>query len=32
MNGKGVLVWLDGRSYDGNFVDDQRDGYGVYKF
>jgi hypothetical protein len=30
MNGKGKCVWPDGRTYDGEYVDDKKDGYGVY--
>jgi hypothetical protein len=29
MHGFGVLVWPDGRRYDGQFVLDQREGQGT---
>jgi hypothetical protein len=28
-HGKGVFTWADGRKYDGYYVHDERDGYGV---
>jgi hypothetical protein len=28
MNGKGTLTWADGKKYEGNFVEDKRDGHG----
>jgi hypothetical protein len=30
MHGKGNFTWSDGRKYDGNYVDDKKDGYGVF--
>ena len=32
MNGWGKMTWADGREYDGNFVNDNKEGYGVYKW
>lgn len=32
MNGQGKVIWKNGKSYEGNFVDDIREGYGVYKY
>lgn len=26
------MTWADGREYDGNFVNDNKEGYGVYKW
>ena len=30
MHGYGVLVWLDGKKYEGHFVNDKREGQGVF--
>ena len=30
MNGKGVFEWPDGRKYEGEFVDDHREGQGIH--
>lgn len=30
MHGKGNFTWSDGRKYEGNYVDDKKDGYGVF--
>ena len=30
MHGKGVMIWSDGRVYEGDFQDDKRHGHGVY--
>lgn len=30
MHGKGSLRWVDGKVYEGLFVDDKRCGYGVF--
>jgi len=32
MHGQGLYKWPDGRWYDGNYVDDKKDGYGVYTY
>lgn len=32
MHGKGVLIWGDGREYEGDFVRDKRHGYGEFKY
>lgn len=26
------MIWSDGRQYEGEFLDDKRHGYGVYKW
>lgn len=31
MNGHGKLTWPDGKSYIGNYKNDLKDGYGVYR-
>ena len=30
MHGKGVYKWADGRVYEGEFVNDKRNGFGIY--
>ena len=30
MNGKGKLNWPDGRSYEGDFIDDNKEGEGHF--
>ena len=30
MNGKGKIVWKNGQFYEGDFVNDQKQGIGVY--
>ncbi len=30
MHGKGKLVWVDGRSYDGEYEYDKKYGYGTF--
>jgi len=30
MNGKGILTWVGGKKYYGEFVDDMKEGYGVF--
>lgn len=32
MNGKGVFVWPDGRKYEGEYVDDKKEGFGKFTF
>lgn len=32
MHGKGVYTWKDGRVYDGEYVEDKKNGYGVYRW
>lgn len=32
MHGKGVYTWKDGRVYTGDYIDDKKHGYGVYKW
>ena len=29
MTGKGIMLYPDGRRYEGDFLDNQRSGYGV---
>ena len=31
-HGKGVKIWANGDRYDGQFVEDRREGFGVYVF
>jgi hypothetical protein len=30
MNGKGKLTWPDGRFYEGEYSNDQKNGFGVF--
>jgi len=30
MHGKGVYRWSDGRSYEGEYYMDRKEGYGIY--
>jgi len=30
MNGYGVFTWPDGRKYDGNYVEDKKEGRGKF--
>lgn len=30
MNGKGIMIWADGKRYEGDFLNDNKHGYGVY--
>jgi len=30
MHGRGLLVWRDGKRYEGEFVNDKRDGKGTF--
>lgn len=32
MHGKGVFKWSDGRRYEGNYVDDKKEGHGVFEW
>ena len=32
MHGRGVFTWSDGKIYDGEYVDDKKEGYGVFKW
>ena len=30
MNGKGKFIWDDGRIYEGDYVNDKKQGYGIF--
>ena len=32
MNGKGNFVFQDGREYDGEYINDKKEGYGEFKW
>jgi hypothetical protein len=32
MHGKGTYVWPDGRKYQGDYINDKKDGHGYYEF
>ena len=30
MNGKGVFTWTDGRKYEGDYLNDNKEGFGTF--
>ena len=32
MHGRGIFEWPDGRKYDGEYVNDKKEGYGVFEW
>lgn len=30
MHGKGVFTWSDGRRYEGEYIEDKKQGHGVF--
>lgn len=32
MHGYGVLIWRDGKKYEGQFVNDKREGKGTFSW
>ena len=32
MHGRGLLIWADGKQYEGEFQDDKRHGQGTFKW
>ena len=30
MHGKGVFKWTDGKRYEGQYVNDKKEGFGVF--
>jgi len=30
MEGQGVFTWVDGRKYEGEYLDDKKHGYGKF--
>lgn len=30
MHGRGVFTWPDSRKYEGEYIDDKKEGYGVF--
>jgi MORN repeat. len=32
MHGKGVFLFKDGRKYTGEYVEDKKEGYGVFEW
>lgn len=30
MNGRGIFTWADGRRYEGDYIDDKKQGLGVF--
>lgn len=32
MDGKGLFTWADGRKYIGEYVDDKKQGHGIFEW
>jgi len=32
MNGRGIFTWIDGRRYIGEYLDDKKDGLGIFEW
>ena len=32
MHGRGIFIWSDGRKYEGDYVNDRKEGFGVFTF
>jgi len=32
MHGEGVFTWDDGRVYEGNYIKDRKEGFGIFKW
>lgn len=32
MDGKGVFTWPDNRRYEGEYVNDKKEGYGIFRW
>jgi hypothetical protein len=32
FNGKGIFLYTDGCTYEGDFLNDEKHGYGIYKY
>jgi hypothetical protein len=32
MHGKGIIKWKDGKSYDGEYIDDKKHGKGIFEW
>jgi hypothetical protein len=32
MHGKGIFKWYDGRRYEGDYVDDKKEGNGLFEW
>jgi len=30
MEGQGIFTWVDGRKYEGDYLDDKKHGYGKF--
>ena len=30
MHGKGIFTWLDGRRYEGEYIEDKKSGFGIF--
>jgi hypothetical protein len=32
MHGHGIFTWSDGRKYEGAYIDDKKEGYGIFEW
>lgn len=32
MTGRGIFSWADGRTYEGEYFEDKKQGHGIYKW
>ena len=32
MHGQGIYKWADGRRYEGEYLNDKKDGFGIYTY
>ena len=32
MHGKGIFKWPDGRRYEGSYIDDKKEGQGMFEW
>ena len=30
MHGRGIFTWSDGRKYEGEYIDDKKEGHGIF--
>jgi len=32
MHGKGIFTWRDGRRYEGDYINDKKEGFGMFEW